>query len=210
MGALLHNEHVLIIPSPIVLGDEYTISCRIFSPFFENPKFKTICQGSNGIGGLLVINGNCTQLGTFTIGDEPFYIDSGIKLQEICEKERWYHFAMSYSNKAEIQTDEGTKRTEMVIFYIDGVKTSEVVNLDGHYHYSLGKDIGYIGNSKDFNEPCGFICDFKVVNKFFQFKDKLPDYIINTEHAGITNLFDIFNHLQKDENNYKGVVSFEF
>ena len=195
----MFSEHVFIIPRPVFLGKEFTISVRILSPLFPTMNYKTIAQDKSGLGGILVITPDCKHVGTFSMGAEPQFIDSGIDLSNECEKAGWYHIAMSYSQNAIIETEEDIETKEVLIFYLNGVKKSEVF-LNGHV---LNRYIKYVGNSMDYTEPAGFICDFKVVDKFYRFKDdkkKLPDNVINHEHKAMCNILDLIYLLPKETN----------
>ena len=155
MGIVFYEEHSLVLPKRLNLGKYYTIWFRMYNPVMRTKAFHVLLQDPSGLGGIIVIDNSCQRIGAFTKDGD--FIDSGIDLSEPKYASKWLQVAMSYS-----QLSENTK----LHFYLNG---EEVKSYDKQ-KIILPNTLQYIGNSRDYNEPFGIVCDLRVYRKFFEAK----------------------------------------
>ena len=155
MGVIFYEEQCLVLPKRLNLGKSYTIWFRMYNPVIKTGNYHVLLQDPSGLGGIIVINQDCSRIGAFTKDGD--FIDSGVDLKESDYQKKWLQFAMSYS-----QLSENTK----VHFYINGKEKRKY----DKQKTIIPSTLQYIGNSRDYNEPFGIICDLRIYRKFFEAK----------------------------------------
>ncbi len=155
MGIVFYEEHSLVLPKRLNLGKSYTVWFRFYNPVMNTGNYHVLLQDQCGLGGIIVIDSTCKKIGVFTKDGD--YIDSHVNLSNTRYTNKWLQFAMSYS-----QLSENTK----LHFYLNG----EEVNSYDKQKIILPSTLQYIGNSRDYNEPFGIVCDLRIYRKFYEEK----------------------------------------
>ena len=166
-GAIFYDEHVIVLPKRLELTKNFTVTFHFYNPVPNTEKYHTLLQDSTGIGGLIVIDSSRRKIGSFTVDGK--FIDSGFDLGNEEFNQKWLFFTFSYE-----KIDESTK----VYFNLDTKKekiiTEEKILIPSH--------IQYVGNSRDYDEPFGAICDVRIHKHFFSNNEILEFPFDNREN----------------------------
>jgi len=128
-----------------LLGRQWSISVWVLIPVLNTGVFHTLIQNVHGFGGFLVIDEEGKMLGAFDELSGEF-IESGVNLKKL--KKGWRHIAVTCDNK----------NSNSITFFIDGRASSK------SQYIICSEPIGYVGNSKDGQEPFGIFCDLRIFN----------------------------------------------
>jgi hypothetical protein len=153
MGVIFYDDHVLVLPNPLRLGNEFTIWFRFFNPVINNNQnWHVLLQDTSGIGSLICIDPTKRKLGLFD--SEGNFEDSGIELDRVDLHLKWLQVCLSYKSKID-------PKDKCEYIYIEWFLNGKPV-LKSDKKVAIPKNIQYIGNSRDFSEPFGVFCDLRV------------------------------------------------
>ncbi len=142
----------MILPKRLDLSKSFTITFFFYNPVPNTERYHTLLQDSTGIGGLIVIDTTRKKIGCFSVDGE--FVDSGFDLGVDVYDQKWIFFALSYQ-----KIGDSTK----IYFNLDckqeNAKLEEKIILPNH--------VQYIGNSRDYDEPFGAICDLRIYKNFY-------------------------------------------
>ena len=157
MGIIMSSKHTLLIPKKLELPKSFTIFFRFYFPLINTNEYHVLLQDGKGAGGLIVITNDRRRLGSFSTKGE--FINSGINLEDLnLEKHCWVNAAISYSEN---------NNFSKIDYFFEGnlVKTYEKEN------YKLPRNIVYIGNGSDYNQPFGVFCDLRIYSCALNLED---------------------------------------